>query len=456
MPDHTLRSRPEHGKGHPAPRRRVASTGGLLCVLALGGLLAACSSSTSTDRRASTSFTSTATSTSTTAASPTTSTAATPAVAPVTWLCRPGLADNPCLSSLTATVVPAKGASRVVTASDASNPKIDCFYVYPTVSLQPTANANLHIDPQETAVAVDQAARFSQDCNVYAPVYRQLTVAAISGGAGATAADVAIAYRDVLNAWKYYLANDNHGRGVAFIGHSQGAAMLTRLLRTQVDDNPTVREHLVSAILLGGNVTVPVGKTIGGSFAHIPVCTNPTQPRCIIAYSSFDQPPPADSLFGRVKSPIDSISGQTAAAVAGANLQVVCVNPVAKVTATTSVTTTTSNAQPGGSARSGGVLIPYFPTAAFPSSQVPSFSALSGGAKVSTPWVTYPGRYRAQCMSQGGATWLQVGHTGGSGDTRPAVKATLGPTWGLHLVDVNIALGNLVHDLKRQAAAYGH
>jgi hypothetical protein len=419
----------------------VASTGRLLCLLALGGLLAACSSSTSTDRRASIS------STSTTAASPTTRTPATLAMAPVTWLCRPGLADNPCLSSLTASVVPAKGASRVVTARDASKPKIDCFYVYPTVSLQPSANANLHIDPQVTAVAVDQASRFSQACNVYAPVYRQLTVAAISGGAGATAADAAIAYGDVLHAWKYYLANNNHGRGVAFIGHSQGAAMLTRLLRTQVDDNPTVREHLVSAILLGGNVTVPVGKTVGGSFAHIPVCTNPTRPRCIIAYSSFDQPPPADSLFGRVKSPIASISGQTAAAVA--NLQVVCVNPVAEVTATT------SNAQTGGSARSGGVLIPYFPTAAFPSSQVPSFRSLSSGAKVSTPWVTYPGRYQAQCMSQGGATWLHVGHTAGSGDMRPVVKATLGPTWGLHLVDVNIALGNLVDDLKRQTAAYG-
>jgi hypothetical protein len=447
MPDLPLRPRPWRGKDHPAPRRRATSTGALLCVLALGGMLAACSSSSpassSTDRHASTG------STSTTAASPTTTaaTAATPNVAPVAWLCRPGLADDPCLSSLTASVVPAKGASRVVTASDASKPKIDCFYVYPTVSLQPTANANLHIDPQETAVAVDQASWFSQACNVYAPVYRQLTLAAISGGAGATAADAAIAYGDMLNAWQYYLANDNQGRGVAFIGHSQGAAMLIRLLRTQVDDNPTVRARLVSAILLGGNVTAPVGKTIGGSFTHIPVCTSPTQPRCIIAYSSFDQPPPADSLFGRVQSPLDSISGQTPPAAA--NLHVVCVNPAAKVTATT------SNAQAGGSARSSGVLIPYLPTAAFPSSQVPTFSALSGGAKVATPWVTYPELYRAECMSQGGATWLQITDTTGPGDTRPVVKPTLGPTWGLHLVDVNIALGNLVDDLKRQAAAYG-
>jgi len=30
------------------------------------------------------------------------------------------------------------------------------------------------------------------------------------------------------------------------------------------------------------------------------------------------------------------------------------------------------------------------------------------------------------------------------GDTRGVVTQTLGPTWGLHLVDVNISLGNLV------------
>ena len=53
--------------------------------------------------------------------------------------------------------------------------------MYPTVSTQPTANANLTMDPQETAVAVAQASRFSQVCNVYAPMYRQLTVAGIEG-----------------------------------------------------------------------------------------------------------------------------------------------------------------------------------------------------------------------------------------------------------------------------------
>jgi len=63
------------------------------------------------------------------------------------WLCRPGLADNPCASNLETTVVSADGTSTVESAVPAEDPPIDCFYVYPTVSGQTTVNATLNIDP---------------------------------------------------------------------------------------------------------------------------------------------------------------------------------------------------------------------------------------------------------------------------------------------------------------------
>ena len=62
------------------------------------------------------------------------------------------------------------------------NPKIDCFYVYPTVSDQKGPNANLHIDPEERSIALYQAARYSQYCRVFAPMYRQITVPALEAG----------------------------------------------------------------------------------------------------------------------------------------------------------------------------------------------------------------------------------------------------------------------------------
>jgi uncharacterized protein YceK len=96
-----------------------------------------------------------------------------------TWLCRPGLANDPCTSPLTATVVPRRGAARVEPAHPASTPEIDCFYVYPTISDQLTVNANLAIGFREREVAVAQASRFSQVCRVFAPVYRQITLSAL-------------------------------------------------------------------------------------------------------------------------------------------------------------------------------------------------------------------------------------------------------------------------------------
>ena len=41
------------------------------------------------------------------------------------------------------------------------------------------------------------------------------------------------AYQDVRSAFFDYLAHDNDGRGIVFIGHSQGAGVLRRLLRAQ-------------------------------------------------------------------------------------------------------------------------------------------------------------------------------------------------------------------------------
>ena len=155
---------------------------------------------------------------------------------PTVWLCRPGLAKNPCTAPLTTTVVRPNGSRSIQTARPARNPPIDCFYVYPTVSQQKAVNANLHIDPQEQAVAHAQASRFSQVCRVYAPMYPQLTLSAISKGPTAIPAQGAVtAYLGVLSAWKDYLAHYNHGRGVVLIGHSQGASLLVPLMQREID-----------------------------------------------------------------------------------------------------------------------------------------------------------------------------------------------------------------------------
>lgn len=387
-------------------------------VLGLLVVLAGCAASTAgTGNGSSTSSPGTTPGTPTTAtASPAGGGAARVDPAGTVWLCRPGLAGNPCTPNLDANVVSPTGARTVQDSRAATGAKFDCFYVYPTVSGEKTPNADLVVEPAEVGVAVEQAARFSQVCNLWAPMYRQVTVAALFTG-GQAAIDVA--YASVLSAWKDYIAHFNDGRPIVFIGHSQGAAMLIRLLRSEVDPNPAIRKLLVSAIILGGNVVVPTGASVGGSFRHIPVCASATDTGCVIAYSSFLLPPPPGALFGRPGLGVSIQSGQTATT----GLQVVCTNPAALA---------------GGT----GPLRPYLAV------------ATSAGGAPAVTWSTYPSLYTAHCARSGGATWLQVTDVGGAADHRARLTQTLGPAWGLHLYDVNIALGNLVSDVAAEEGAY--
>jgi hypothetical protein len=405
-----------------------------ICVLAIASILVvACGSSTSSptatapstplDPAASASSSEPAASPS---SLPTVSTPASQPAAPddTIWLCRPGLAANPCAGSLDATVVDASGARTVEPNSPAADPPIDCFYVYPTVSRQKTTNASLAVDPEERAVATAQAALFSKVCNVYAPMYPQLTLAAIATPGRIDVGSALVAYNSVNAAWNSYMSHYNRGRHFVLIGHSQGAFMLTALMKFQIDPLPAMRGLLVSALLLGGNVTVPVGKSVGGDFANIPACASTTQAGCVVAYSSFDVTPPSDTLFGRTGSVLDVFGGGSTTA-----LQVLCVNP----------------ASPAGGT---GALKTYYPTT--------GLSSLVGGAAgrpvASTPFVSYPGEFSAHCQTSNGATWLQIDRPGGANDPRPAAPRSESPAWGLHVVDVNIALGNLIELVTTESA----
>jgi hypothetical protein len=339
------------------------------------------------------------------------------------WLCRPGQANDPCTQSLETSVVPAKGPTTVEHPTPASSSHFDCFYVYPTVSSQKTTNANLTVQETEVATAEAQVSQFSPYCEVWAPMYRQVTTQALVAPNGSiidNPAANAVAYASVLSAWKDFLANYDDRRPIIFIGHSQGAAMLIRLLRAQIDPNSSLRSRLVSAIILGGNVTVPQGKTVGATFRHIPTCRSTRQTGCVIAYSSFPSEPPSNSTMGRPGQGVSLQSDQTAKK----GLQVACTNPASLS---------------GGT----GDLLPYFPVPA------------SDQSTVGTPWVAFPDLYTATCKSKGGATWLQVTTIKTKGDKRPTVTENAGPKWGYHGYDVNLGLGNLTQDVHQEEMAYG-
>lgn len=338
------------------------------------------------------------------------------------------MADDPCAPSLTTTEIAASGAQTVVPLPvSAAATSFDCFYVYPTVSTETSVNADLKVQSTETEVAIQQAGQFSRVCRVWAPMYRQVTV---SGLSHVDSTVLATAYASLEAAFEDYLRHDNDGRPIIFIGHSQGAAMLIDLLARHVDKDATLRDKLVLAILLGGNVVVPSGKLLGGSFAKIPLCSATGQSGCAIAYSSFPATPPRASDFGRPGQGVSFLSGQSARR----GLQVACVNPASI------------------SGRSA-LLDPVFPATAA-DGPLPFHSS---EGKVQTPWVAYPGLYGAACAQRDGATWLNVTKATGPSDDRPTVAETghgsLTAAWGYHIYDVNLALGDLVGDVAAAEAS---
>jgi hypothetical protein len=344
-----------------------------------------------------------------------------------TWLCRPGRQDA-CAIDLSTTIVAADGKLTPEKFSAAQDPKIDCFYVYPTVSLDPTPNSDMNAGPEEKSVIRAQFARFGSVCRTFAPLYRQVTLGSLRAGQAGqrVAVDRALAYNDVLAAWKHYLANDNQGRGVVLVGHSQGSGVLTQLIRNEIDGKP-VQKQLISALLLGTNLAVPKGKDVGGAFQNVPLCRSATQLGCALSYVSFREevPPPPSSRFGKVQG-----EGQVAA----------CVNPAALT---------------GGSA----TLHSYFGAAARPGSAPVSWATPE--PKIETPFVSVPGLVSGECVSNEKGSYLSVKVNADPKDARTDRIAgdverdgKVDADWGLHLIDVNLTMGNLLDLVKSQSQAY--
>ena len=234
------------------------------------------------------------------------------------WLCRPGRQDA-CAIDHTTTIVAADGKLTRETWTADANAPIDCFYVYPTISTDTTPYSDMNADPAELNVVRQQFARFASKCRVYAPLYRQVTLSALTRGLapGSTPVplDRGLGYDDVNDAWNHYLQNDNKGRGFVLVGHSQGSFVLAELIRQEIDGKP-IQSRLVSAILAGRRSACLPAEMSADRFRRSRCASRRRRVGCVITFASFrsTMPPPANSLFGRPPA---------------ANLVGACTNPAA-------------------------------------------------------------------------------------------------------------------------------
>ena len=317
------------------------------------------------------------------------------------WVCRPA-SDTVCTTGLDALVQFADGSTQTQHFTPAVNPAIDCFYVYPTVSAEQTPYADLTDSPEIQAVTREQVGRLSSRCRVFAPIYRQETSYGLNHGAPFSSDPML----DVQGAWEYYLQHDNQGRGVVLVGHSQGTILLQRLIAQSIDGTAN-QALLVSAFLAGDpSLAVPAGATVGGTFAHIPICAAAAQTGCVYVWASY--------LVGDASAPpifgSDRGDGFTSA----------CVNPAA----------------PSGGT---GMLKFYYAGSNPPA------------------WVEAVGQVTGECQAGSGANILVVTVLPGKFATQltsDLKAAEVAPGWGVHPLDLSLVQGNLLDVLDAEIAAW--
>lgn len=345
------------------------------------------------------------------------------------WLCLPGRAD-PCSTPLPTTALNANGYGSVGRSSIAQNPSVDCFYVYPTTSRDAGVNSDLLAGQgEEIGVATVQFARFSEVCRPFAPLYRSVTLTALPRAVRGEDARgwFGTAYGDVLNAWGQFLASRNSNRPFVLVGHSQGSIHLQRLIRDEIEGKPIAR-NMVSAIITGWNVEVPEGQVVGGTFRSTPVCTTRGQTGCVVAYSTFraEAPPPPGALYGRAAAP-----GRTIA----------CVNPA----------TLAAGPAP---------LDSYFSTTSQLPPEVAPIIWSSQGAPP-TRFLRTEGLVTGECVNQGQLGYLAIRVNADPNDARTDripgdvyLGGQFTPGWGLHPIDPNLALGDLIRLVEEQSRAF--
>jgi hypothetical protein len=344
---------------------------------------------------------------------------------PTAWLCMPGR-DDACTHDLTATEIHADGTRTIERFAAASDPKVDCFYVYPTVDMGLIPGNHEGFEDLEpmTRATLAQAARFRETCALYVPLYRQVTIGTYFQPADQRDLRLAAAFADVEAAFSEYLARHDRGRPLVLLGHSQGAEMIVRLLRRFFDDphSPSaaaLRKRLLVALAIGGHVEAPRDRKTGGTFRTIPICTADDERGCVVAYRQYA----ADKTVA---------AGANAPRVAGDTTA--CVNP----------------ADIAGNARRT-MSRSYFPLDGM------ARRRMRGVEGITTPFVVLRGYYAGRCVEGAdGFRYLAISSPAEAGDARTSPVDLSGMPFekqlGLHLLDFQLPQGDLLDLVAKRAA----
>jgi hypothetical protein len=249
-------------------------------------------------------------------------------------------------------------------------------------------------------------------------VYRQITLAALISGKYFDSDLNDVAYNDVVDAFKQFIANGD-GRGFILVSHSQGSTHLIRLVQEEIEQDPYLAKRMIAAHLIGWAVALPNNAEVGATFESTPPCTFDNAVGCFVNYSSFKEeiPPIEEAALGFHYGVTESEDTRAA-----------CTNPV----------------DLGGGRVN---LDSYFPLSRFEPYEDPERNEA-----ITTTFVKVPGLFQGECIEQGGQGYLSIVIDSDPSDPRiDDIASHVLPGWGLHGVDVFLGQGDLVMLAKRQA-----
>ena len=253
---------------------------------------------------------------------------------PDMWFSRPGMGapndparwqpperSSPAEAEATAAAEPQSAASPEIAGGSGTPPEFAVFFVHPTSFYDNRAwNAALD-DPQSRANARvlvrGLASPFNSASEIWAPRYRQATFGAFLSESDAAERAIEAAYRDIAQAFDYFVESIDDNMPIVLAGHSQGAFHVLRLLREEIIGTP-----LESRIAMVYPIGWPISIEHDLPALGLPACATPRQGSCIMSWSSFAEPAEPGPMLERYASS-PGLDGMPRS-----GSQIVCVNPI--------------------------------------------------------------------------------------------------------------------------------
>jgi len=206
------------------------------------------------------------------------------------WLARPGLGNSDHARFLPAGIEPEETSLGAAV-----------FFIHPTSLLDKSRwNAATIADKETEHLTAqyirDMASPFNHSADLWAPRYRQATLGAFLTDQSEGNQAIDAAYRDILQAFEFFVQTVDQNRPIVIAGHSQGAVHARRLIAERISGT-SLASRIAAAYVIGW----PLSLEHDLPHLGLPACTGPAQPGCVASWQSFAEPAETAAVAGGAK-----------------------------------------------------------------------------------------------------------------------------------------------------------